>query len=297
MASFLITGSNGFIGTHLIFNLSKKHKIIGISNLKQNPKNNFIPIKKDITKIDTSDIRQKVSTIIHLAALSNIEFCEKNPKTCFHTNVIGTLKMLEVAKKKKLKFIFLSTSHIYGRPNKLPISEGQKNFPTSIYSSSKILGERLCEIYAKEFGLNITILRLFSVYGPGCPNHNVILKIIQQLLNKRTIVLGNISSKRDFIFVNDLIDAIESIVKKQKTGFNIYNICSGKSYSIKSIIEKLSKISGKRPKIKIKNTLYRKNDVPEIKGSFAKIKRDYRWKPATSLELGLEQTLNYYNNL
>ena len=137
MNSIVITGHNGFLGSNLLSKLIlKKSKILGIS--KTIKKNDSIKqIKRNILDIEDSDI-PKNSCIIHLAAITDVVYCEKYPKKCHDVNVIGTQKILEIARKKNCSVIYPSTSHVYGVPKKLPIKETHPTNATSVYSESKI---------------------------------------------------------------------------------------------------------------------------------------------------------------
>lgn len=289
----MLTGSNGFIGSNLISSINSNYKIIGISNKKQIKKiKNYFHQKKDLY-IEDIKIRTPISTIVHLAALSDVKFCEKNPSLCINVNVLGTKKMLEICRKKDANFLFTSTSHVYGTPKKIPITEDEILKPTNIYATSKIMAENLCESYAKTYGLNIAILRLFSVYGPNSPKHNVINSIMNQYMTKQVVNLGNLKSKRDFIYIQDVIDAIKLVIKKQR-GYEVFNIGCGKSTSIESVCRNVSKISKRKPKINSVKTKLRNNDIKEIKCSYYKINKIHNWKPKFNLNLGLQSIYNQF---
>ena len=289
--SILVTGSQGFIGSNLLNGLLPEYSIIGLNKVLDKKRKNYHPIKYDISKLSEKSNIGKFSSIIHFAAITDVKYCEKNPKKCFLTNVGGTLRMLEIARKKDCKFIYISTSHVYGNPTRLPIHEEDPKNPESIYAASKLAGEICCEGYAKSYGLDISILRLFSVYGPFSPPYLVTSRIISQL-EKNSIKLGNLKPKRDFIFVDDAINAIKIVLEKSK-GFQIYNIGTGKSYSILEICNLIKKISGKKNPV-ISNKLFlRKNDIKEIKAHTNKIKK-LGWKPKTNIKRGLEYTINWH---
>jgi len=297
LARILVTGSQGFVGSHLVSRLiHQNHQVIGINQKKEKPAKKIFSVTKDVSKITNSDIKSDFSAIIHLAAISDIEFCEKNPIKCFHTNVNGTQRMLELARKNDSRFIYFSSSHVFGKPLTLPVNENHRRTAMSIYSSSKIIGESLCEGYSNSYGMNIVVVRPFSIYGPMSPRHNVIFQIISQLLNNSKITLGNINSKRDFIFVNDVIDALILIINSKKNGYREYNLGTGKSTSIDSLCTKLSAISEKILTIISKKNKFRKNDVSDIRCDYSKIKSDFGWTPKTSLEKGLEITYQHYNS-
>ena len=291
MKTILVTGFNGFIGSNLIPELQKNFHIVGISNSKSS-EISIKQIKQNISKINEKQLPRKISTIIHLAAISDVDFCQSNPDKAFETNIQGTHKVLELARKKDSDVIFMSTAHVFGKTKKIVIKENQNKNPTSIYAATKLTGEIMCESYANSYGLNIGIPRLFSLYGPNGPKHSVTYNIIQQILNKQTIKLGNTSTKRDFLYIKDAIDAILLIMKKNR-GFNDYNVGSGKSHSIIQICTKLKKISKKNIPLRTIKTKIRKNDSDELISNSIKIKK-LGWKPKMTLDEGLKMTYLWY---
>jgi len=291
LSKILVTGYDGFIGSHLTDKLLNEYQVIGLSNNKKGKKE-IQQIKKDIRKISIYDIPKNIDCIIHLAAITDVAFCQDHPLDCYDVNVLGTQKLLEIARKINSKFIFLSTSHVYGIPTKLPISENHPRHPTSIYAGSKLAAEIICESYATSYGMNISIIRLFSVYGPKSPPHLVIQKIISQLMKNNTIRLGNLSPKRDFIYIDDVIQAIQLVLKKSKT-FNVYNVGSEKNYSILQVCEIIKKLTQRDFKIKSIKSLSRKVEIDKVVSNSTKIKK-LGWKPKTSIQKGLKKTFEYY---
>lgn len=292
--NILVTGSSGFVGSHLLDGLLSKNKIIGISLGKNKKKSGCSFIQKDITKISVNDLPEKIDAIIHLAAITDVQYCKDHPQECFATNVLGTQNMLEIARQKDAKVVYASTSHVYGLPRKIPISEDHPTKPLSIYASTKLNGEVCCEGYSISYGMNVSIVRLFSIYGPNSPSHLVTSRIISQL-DQDLIKIGNINSIRDFVYITDAVNAIETVLKKSDS-FNIYNIGSGKGTSILDICNMLKNISKKNPKIQSVKFLIRKNDAKEITANISKIKK-IGWKPTISLEEGLSNTFNWYKTI
>tara|TARA_B100001142_G_C14337311_1_gene656413 strand:+ start:1178 stop:2062 length:885 start_codon:yes stop_codon:yes gene_type:complete len=287
-----ITGHTGFIGQNIINELDeRKFNITGISRTRLDDIN-VNQIRKNIQNIKNSDI-EKESTIIHLAGMTNVLECEKNPTECFKINVGCTQKILQIAKEKKCKVIFPSTSHVYGLPKKIPIDENQVVNATSIYSASKIAGEILCEGYSNSYKMDIGVFRLFSAFGPRNSDYKVESQIISQLLNKKKIKIGNLSPKRDFIYISDVVNAIKSIMSNLK-GFEIYNIGTGKSNSIKELYSTLKKISGKNIPIETIKNHSRKIDIPNVVCDNRKI-RKLGWEPKISFFNGLEMTYDSYD--
>ncbi|MGI0026213.1 MAG: NAD-dependent epimerase/dehydratase family protein [Nitrosopumilaceae archaeon] len=287
MKKILITGHTGFLGTHLANKLMKQYYVLGIS--KNSTRLPIKQIRKDIVKITADEVPNDVYCIIHLAAITDVEYCQNNPAKCFQINAQGTQNMLEIARKINSKFLYLSTSHVYGHPKQLPIPEDHPRNPASIYATSKLVGEIIAESYARSYGMDVSILRLFSVYGIRSPPHLVIAKIIAQLLSNDVIELGNLYPRRDFVYIDDVIASIALVMKKSK-GFNVFNVGSGKSYSILEICNMLKRLGGKNIRVKSLKSLSRKNEIKNITSDSTKIKK-LGWVPATTIHVGLQKTL------
>jgi len=286
LKKLLITGHNGFIGTNLVKSLSEKYELFGVS-LNRSPQK-INQIKKNINKLKIDDLPKNISSIIHLAALTDVDFCQKNPIECFQANVYGTQNILEITREINANFIYLSTNHVYGPPKKLPIKEGHPKNPASIYATSKLLGEIACQTYAKNYGINVSIIRLFSVYGQNSSKHLVTTKIISQILNNSSIQLGNLFPKRDFIYIDDVISAIELILTKT-IGYNEFNVGTGKSYSILDLCKILKKISGSKIPVVSKKSKSRTKEIKNIYANSNKLKK-LGWTPNYNIEDGLRTT-------
>lgn len=293
MKKILVTGYNGFIGSTLVEELlARRYQVIGISNKEEETKQNVVQIRKDIRKLDESELPNDISHIIHLAAITDLSYCQKNPSECIDINVKGTQNILEIARKINAKFLYLSTSHVYGIPIELPIKENHPRNPSSIYASSKLAAEIITESYARSYDMNVSIVRLFSIYGPRSPEHLVTSKIMLQLLTKNVISLGNLYPKRDFLYVTDAAKAIELVLRKTK-GFEVYNVGFGKSHSILELCNIMKKISNKNIPIKSIKSQTRNSDIDNIVSNSSKI-RKLGWKPTTSMEIGLQMLLEWY---
>jgi len=202
--------------------------------------------------------------------------------------------MLEIAKKLNSKFLFVSSSHVYGPPQELPIAEEHNTNPNNIYGKTKLEAEVLCHNYFQSYDLNITILRLFSVYGPNSPQHLVTNRIISQLLSSNKIKLGNLNTKRDFIYVKDVVKAIEICINNIN-GFNIFNVGSEKSYSASDICNYLKNISNKNFSVQSDKSKIRKNDPKELISNCAKLKK-LNWKPEMDIQEGLLRTFDWFQS-
>ncbi len=289
MKKILVTGSDGFLGSNLVNHLNKKnHNIIGLSNKRSNSK-----IPKIFGNVVTISNIRNLSCIVHLAGMTDIDYCQKHPTECFRTNVMGLQNMLEIARKNDSKFIFASSSQIFGNPSTLPVGENAEYQPLSVYAASKTCGEYICKSYSKAYGLDIVIVRLFSVYGPGSPSYSAVARIITQIIKNKKVRLGNLKPRRDFLYVSDAISAFELLINSNLRGISKFNIGSGESISIYNLCKKLIKISNSKIKIESNRNLFRKDEINNLVCDSSRI-RKLGWKPKIPLEEGLERTYSWF---
>jgi UDP-glucose 4-epimerase len=233
---------------------------------------------------------EKIDVIIHLAAKTSINDSLADPYETYYKNIAGTLNVLEFAKRKNItNFIFLST-YVYGEPQYLPIDENHPINPHSPYNKSKIIGESLCEDYSKIFGINIVILRAFYLYGYNRKKNTLIRSILDQINANEMIKLSNEKTSRDFLYINDFIDLLNNILYKFPSGFNIYNVGSGSSYTITEISRKIGNLLNKKIRICYDESL-RKQDINEMVADITKISKEFDWKPKIDIDQGLTLTI------
>ena len=274
--SILITGATGFIGKHLI----KKIPNYNIA-VDHNGKNIDLRIRSKVLKIKRADI------VIHLAGKipSKKNYSEN---IFFEHNVLGTLNILEYCVKKKIKKMIFVSSYVYGIPKKNPINENHLVKPHNIYAKSKVLSEELCKIYSEKYQIQIIILRPFNIYGNLQKDNSLISNIIKSIKNNNQITIFNKNNKRDYLFIDDLIDAIIKLID-YKCEFEIFNIGSGKSYSFENVIKLFEKNTKK--KIKRKYEKSKINNISKIQADINKIKKEIDWDPKYSLVEGLEKII------
>jgi len=274
--SILITGATGFIGKHLV----KKIPNYNIA-VDQNGKNIDLRIRKEVLKIRRSDI------VIHLAGkIPSEKNYSKN--IFFEHNFLGTLNILEYCIKKKVKKIIFVSSYVYGNPEKNPISEKHQIKPHNTYTKSKVLSEELCKIYAEKYKIEIIILRPFNIFGNLQKDNSLISNIIKSIKNNSHITIINKNNKRDYLFIDDLIDAIIKLID-YKCKFEIFNIGSGKSYSFENVVQLFEKENKKKIKRKYKTS--KKNSIPKIQADISKIKKEIKWNPKYTLVEGIEKII------
>lgn len=306
----LITGAGGFIGSHLTELLAKENKKVtafirynssgNIGNLKYVDKKLFKNIEivfGDLrAREQIEEISKKTDMIVHLAANISVKRSFENPEEVVINNILSTLNILEALKKSKVPLLYVSTSEVYGNPDKMPIRENITKKALSPYAASKIATDELVRSICSYFEIPFLILRPFNTFGERQSIRSVIPWIIYQILNSREIKLGNIDTKRDFLYVKDTIKAMKIAIDEDIFNGEEINICSGNSVSIKTIIQKLLKISGKNMNIKIVKSRKRKreNEIMELRGSNKKANEILSFKPSYTLEQGLERTFEFY---
>lgn len=292
MKKILITGSEGFIGKHLIRKLNRKNvKLFGsyYKNKKFKSTRNLKYIKCDFrNENQIKNLIKKVSPdiIFHLAAKSHPTYSFKNPIQTIETNVMGTLKLFEICKNQKInpKIVVACSSAQFGskKKNELPITEESKSFPEHIYGLSKLVQSLLSDQYFKMFNLQIFKAIIFNTSGPG-KNFDVFQDICNQYLkqkNKKKIIIetGNLKNLRDFSHVEDVTNALIQISKKGVPGES-YIIASSKLEKTSKIISILKKLTNKNIIIRKNKKLFRKFDEKFILGSNRKVKKlDWRSK-------------------
>lgn len=271
-----VSGSRGFIGTHLVKELNKlNHKVIELD-----VSNGF-----DITNWNHLQRISNFNVLIHLAAFSFVPDSYKYPYNMYNVNIMGTLNLLELCRRSKAKMVFTS-SYVYGNPKYLPIDEGHPTNAWNPYCQSKIIGEELCRSYSKDFGVPVIIFRPFNIYGPGQNDKFLIPQILKQIKENGNISLKDPRPKRDYIFIDDVVNAYFKALKYKNTIFEIFNIGSGTSCSVKEITKKIKSNFKREIKIEFTNEI-RKTEVLESVADISKAKKFLKWEPKITLEEGL----------
>lgn len=313
----LVTGAEGFIGSHFIQTLikTKKYNITALvlynSFNKKGWIETFSKIEKNQIKVVFGDIRDdqlvdKVvkgkDVVVNLAALIGIPYSYVAPKSYLDVNVIGLMNLMNSSMKYKIKrFVQISTSEVYGFAKNFPINENEPLVANSPYSASKIAAESICTSFFKSFNFPVVILRPFNAYGPRQSLRAIIPTIINQLLsNKKKIKLGNINTTRDFNYVGDIAQGIEKSIQKKGLEGEIINIGSGYEISIKNIFKMISNLMRVDSKIMIEKMRVRphKSEVNRLMANNFKARKKLYWKPQIrgkkGLEIGLIKTIEWF---
>ena len=303
----IVTGGLGFIGSNFILQTLEKYpkfKIINIdaqltgSNKKnlQSLKNNknYQFVKSDIN--NTRILEKYIphcDVMINFAAESHVDRSISGPKPFIHSNVLGVYSILESIRKYKKKLIQISTDEVFGSLMKGSAKETDSFNPASPYAASKASAEMLIKSYVATYDLDIMITRCTNNYGPRQFEEKLIPKVISfALKNKKIPVYGTGKNIRDWIFVNDHCDALQKVIFKGKRGES-YNISASNELTNLQIIKKILK-KLKKPQNLIKFTSDRLGHDYRYSLDSSKIQNKLKWKPTTSLEDGLDSTINWY---
>lgn len=297
MKKIFITGSEGFIGSHLTEMLVKSgYKVRAYVQY-----NSFNSIgwlnnidEKYLKKIDIvfGDIRDRENLensmkncdyVFHLAALIAIPYSYKSPASYVETNIVGTLNVIQSALKNNIKkIIHTSTSEVYGTAQTVPIKEQHPLVGQSPYAASKIGADQIAISMSKSLDAPIVIVRPFNTFGPRQSLRAVIPTIISQfVLKEKNLLIGNLNSSRDFNFVEDICSGFICAMKSKFNSAEVFNLSSGKDFKIFEIINLLKKITGYSPNIIIdkKRIRPKKSEVNRLIGSSASARKYLNWKP------------------
>lgn len=310
----LITGADGFIGSHLVEELiaeGAKVKAFVVYNsfnswgwLDRFPQHLLDKIEIFAGDIrDPNGVRQAMhdcEIVFHLAALIAIPFSYHSPDSYIDTNVKGTLNVIQAAKDLNLERVLVtSTSEVYGTAQYVPIDELHAKQPQSPYSASKIGADAIADSFYRSFGTPITIVRPFNTYGPRQSARAVIPTIITQLLaGKREIALGDLTPTRDLLFVKDTVRGFVEIAKCDTLIGHECNIATQSEISIGELATELVKQINPKAVIISDNQRIRpeKSEVFRLFGSNDKIMRHTNWKPMFTLAKGLETTIEWFKD-
>lgn len=310
----LITGGAGFIGYHTAKALLEKGAGVVIVdnyndyydvNLKRSrigelkKDHDFIDIEADISDYDAIEPifkKYKFDKICHLGAQAGVRYSLEKPLVYGYSNLNGTLNLLELSRKYNIKdFILASSSSVYGNSKKIPFSENDRvDTPISLYAATKKSNEEMAHVYHHLFGINCTILRFFTVYGPWGRPDMAYFSFTDNILKEKPIQIFNHGKmERDFTYISDTISGIMAAIEKPLS-FEIINLGRGKPEKLMEFIEEIEKCLGLQAK---KEMLpMQPGDVPITFSDTSKAKRLLGYEPKISIEEGIKNFINWYRN-
>jgi nucleoside-diphosphate-sugar epimerase len=304
----LLTGGAGFIGSHLAESLLEDgHEVIVADNLSSGQdtnidhlksEENFIFKNQDI--LDNLKIDGELDYVLHFASRASPDDYQKHPIHTLRTNSEGTLKMLELADKHDAKFIYSSTSEVYGNPEEHPQKEeynGNVNpvGPRACYDEGKRFGEAAITSYDMKHGIDYRIIRIFNTYGPRlkAEDGRVISNFLNQALNNEPLtVYGDGEQTRSFCYIDDLVNGIRKAMESEKG--EIFNLGNPDEYTILELAEKVQEVLDTESEM-VHQELP-EDDPEKRKPNISKAREKLGWEPEVSLEKGLKKTADYYRN-
>jgi nucleoside-diphosphate-sugar epimerase len=273
----LVTGASGFIGRQLVARLLD----LGLSVVS-------------VSRSEGSDIVRDrlplkgVDHVFHLAARTGVSEAWDSPLEFLSINLMGTAKVLE--QSRGLCSVTFASAYVYGNPQKIPIPETEPAKVRNPYALSKLLAEQVCEFYARFYGMQVVVLRLFNVYGPGQHNRFLIPFILQQILDpsQPEILVKDLQPSRDYVYISDVVEAL--LVSTRAPAGSVFNIGSGVSYTVEDIIARASCAAGIFKPYRATGER-RTHEIFKTCADVAAIQREVDWKPKVTIDEGLRLTI------
>lgn len=311
---YLLTGGAGFIGSQLVKQLLKEEdvritcidnfdpfyrrqlKLLNLSDIDKHHNFFLLDVNLDTTTIEQlhDAVSQPVDVIVHLAAKAGVRPSIIDPIGYQQTNILGTQKLLDFAVQKKVKkFVFASSSSVYGINENLPWKEEENLMPISPYAMTKLAGEMAGHTYHKLYNLPFIGLRFFTVYGPGQRPDLAIHRFTKAIYSGEPInMFGDGSTSRDYTFVDDTVQGIIAAMHYDKTGFEIINLGNNYTVSLKELIAAIEEVVGK--KAIINQQPEQPGDVPRTFADISKAQRLLNYQPHTQLKEGLQKFYDWF---
>lgn len=311
MKKVMIIGAAGFVGNHLIDYILENKKdweVVATKMSKESINKDVKEINLDITnpqEIEDVLNEEKPDYIFHLAAQSSVALSWKNPQLTIDINIKGTVNLLDAIRDncKDVKVLLIGSGEEYGhvKPNEVPIIEDNNTRPGNIYAVTKVTQNMIGRLYHEAYGLNIMSTRSFNHTGPNQAPMFVVADFCKQVADiekgsqEPIISVGNLSAKRDFTDVRDVVRAYCLLMEKGNSG-ETYNVGSGKAIEIKEILDMILEESSKTIEVKTDESKLRPVDVPIIEADITKITQDTGWEPEITLKQTIQETLEYWRN-
>lgn len=278
MSRILVTGGTGFIGRALVRALAGDHEVVALTRADG-----------DIAHRDTLERAGTVDHVFHLAARTFVPDSWQDPAGFIAANVGGTANVLEYCHRTSASLTFVS-AYVYGPPERLPIAEGTPPRPNNPYALSKHLAEQACAFYACHRGVRVTVIRPFNVYGPGQSAHFLIPRIVEQVQARTEIRVLDLHPKRDYVFLDDLVDALVRTLAPGEELHRVFNIGSGESVSVQAVIDTIQQVAGTALPVTDAGER-RVQELDDVRADITRARTQLGWTPRTPLRDGIARML------
>ncbi|MCX6639756.1 MAG: SDR family oxidoreductase [bacterium] len=310
MATYLVTGGAGFIGSNLVEALLERgHQVRVLDNFVTGRRENIAEFASQIKlfELDIAETRglkeafSGVDYVLHQAALPSVPRSIEDPMGSFNSSVVGTMNVLEAARAAGVKrLVFASSSSIYGSNPDLPKREIMKPAPLSPYAAGKLAAETYCQVYHQVFGLSTVCLRYFNVFGPRQdPNSQyaaVIPKFIRAALQNSTItIFGDGLTSRDFTYVTNVVEANILAAESEVGAGQVYNLACGDRITLNQMVDEIEALVNK--KVRRTYAPHRPGDVPHSQADITKLQKTFGYRPQVTFQQGLKQTIEHFRGI
>ena len=308
MASYVVTGGAGFIGSHIVEELLKRNEQVKIiDNFSTGKRENVEPFKKaEIIEADLAgtknlaELLKGAEYVIHQAAIPSVPKSIIDPVKSHQANVNGTLQLLVACREAGVKrVVYASSSSLYGDSPTLPKHEGMMPNPLSPYGAQKLFGEIYCQVFTRSYGLETVSLRYFNVFGPrqdATSQYSGVLALFipAVLENRRPKIYGDGEQSRDFTYVRNVVEANLLACKVPGIGGQVFNVACGDRITVNSMLQQINKITGKD--ISPVYAEPRAGDIKHSQADITRAKEHLGYQPKASFEEGLRHTIEWYRD-
>ncbi|TYL38895.1 nucleoside-diphosphate sugar epimerase [Natronococcus pandeyae] len=300
-STVLVTGGAGFIGSHLCRALVEADAdVVVVDDLSTGR----APLVSSEGPVEPIDVRSDTlsstiidvspDAIVHLAAIHYVPYCDEHPRETFEVNVLGTRQLLEAARRVPdlQKFVFASSAAVYP-PRAEANEESARLDPVDVYGETKLVGEDLVRLFAADTDVPTALARLFNVYGPNETNSHLIPAILMQIRDgRREVELGNLTPRRDFVYVDDVVRAIIAMLTDFDGDCRPFNVGTGTTHSVREVVEVTSRALDDDIAITQDEGRTRESDRPHLEADVSRIRDELGWTPDVTFQEGIRRILS-----